>query len=85
MVASPVLSLDHFNGETRRAISELLDLWQARGWRDRGNYVLDLALALERRDLSPKRAAAMAPSTFLARNNIRRRDLEEALAGFIDA
>jgi hypothetical protein len=83
MASSPVLSLAHFNGSTRRAISELLDLWQQRAWQD-SRYALDLAQVLAQRDLTPKRTAALAPSTFLARNGITRRELEDALAAFVE-
>lgn len=61
-------------------IARLADELDRRGWRDPGDAAHTLALAIERGE-EPRRAAADAPSRFLAINGISRADVEAMLTG----
>jgi DNA-directed RNA polymerase specialized sigma24 family protein len=74
------LSLSRLGRNHQAAIRTMIDAFRRRGWRDSG-AALAIVQALEDADgtLPVRIAARHTPPDFLARNELRRRDVEDVL------
>jgi hypothetical protein len=75
------LRLESLGATPQAALRHLVDEFERRGWRDDGSSALAVVRLLESANgaASWRKAAGAVPRSFLALNNVRRRDLESAL------
>lgn len=74
------LELQLLGPTSQSQLRAFLDAFENRGWRDPGSTALELVRALESREggkASWRTLARLVPSEFLARNDVKRRELEE--------
>lgn len=80
VTATRELHLAEFGVSPQHALRLLLTEFRTRGWRDPGDAALLVIRQIEKRPgITPERAAAAAPAAFFDVNNLRRRDLADAL------
>lgn len=74
------LYLEAFGISSKHALRRLLSEFRTRGWRDPGDAALLVIRTVERQPgVSAERAAAAAPPEFFDVNQLRRKDLADAL------
>lgn len=78
------LTLDALGRNQQAAIRAMLDTFRRRGWRDTG-AALAIVNALEDSDgaMTFRAAVKQVPDEFLARNELKRVDVEEALRDLV--